>query len=240
MGESSRGAGVIRALVFDFDGLILDTEAPAFAAWQEVYRAHGCELPLETWATCIGHGWQTAPFDPYAHLEGLLGTTVERARIRSERRARCDALIAAEAVRPGVERWIAEARSRGLRVVVASSSPIEWVEGHLTRLGLRGAFDHLSCAGPDLPGKPAPDVYLAAIAALGVGPAEAIAIEDSPIGACAARAAGLFCLAVPNSITGCLDFAHADVVVPSLADVSLADVVARVAPGRRGPGSSSG
>jgi HAD superfamily hydrolase (TIGR01509 family) len=226
---------VIRALVFDFDGLILDTEAPAFVAWQEVYRAHGCDLPLERWAACIGHGPGAALFDPYAHLEELLGRGVERARIKAERRVRCDALIAAEVVRPGVEAWIAEARSRGIGLAVASSSPIEWVEGHLIRLGLREAFAHLSCAGPDLPGKPAPDVYLAAAAALDVSPDAAIAVEDSPTGARAAKAAGMFCVAVPNSITGALDFSHADLRVESLTHLHLADAIAQAQTRARQP-----
>jgi HAD superfamily hydrolase (TIGR01509 family) len=225
----------VRALVFDFDGLILDTEVPAYATWQEVYQRHGHELALELWASVVGHGPGSAPFDPHRHLEGLTGQSIDAEAVRRWRRPRTDALIEAEAVRPGVETYVAEARRRGLRLAVASSSPLGWVEGHLRRLGLRDAFEHLSCAGGELRGKPWPDVYLGALSALGVAGGEAIALEDSPTGVAAAREAGIFVVAVPNRITASLDFALAHLRVESLAEVELAELI-RLAELGFGPG----
>jgi HAD superfamily hydrolase (TIGR01509 family) len=217
----------VRALVFDFDGLILDTEVPAFATWQEAYRRHGHELDLPRWAAGVGHGSGSGPFDAHLHLEGLIGRTIDREELRRWRRPRTDALIEAEPIRAGVEAYVAEARRLGLRLAVASSSPIEWVEGHLVRLGLRGAFEHLSCAGPELRGKPWPDVYLGALRALGTIGSDAVALEDSPIGVAAARQAGLFVVAVPNRITAGLDFRLADLRVESLEELPLAELIRR-------------
>jgi HAD superfamily hydrolase (TIGR01509 family) len=200
---------------------------PAYATWQEVYQQHGHDLELPLWASVVGHGPGSAPFDPHRHLETLTGRSIDLDEVRRWRRPRTDALIEAELVRPGVEAYLAEATRRGLRLAVASSSPIEWVEGHLTRLGLRDAFAHLSCAGGDLRGKPSPDVYLGALRALGVLGAEAIALEDSPTGVAAAREAGIFVVAVPNRITAGLDFGLADLRIESLADLELGELIRR-------------
>ena len=217
----------MRALVFDFDGLILDTEVPALATWQEVYRQHGHELELPLWASGVGHGPGSSSFDPHLHLERLTGRAIDREELRRWRRPRTDALIEAEAIRPGVEAYLAEARRRGLRLAVASSSPIEWVEGHLIRLGVRDAFEHLSCAGAGLRGKPWPDVYLDALRALGVLGGESIALEDSPTGVAAAKEVGIFVVAVPNNVTAGLDFGLADLRIESLGELPLAELIRR-------------
>jgi HAD superfamily hydrolase (TIGR01509 family) len=200
---------------------------PAFATWQEVYRQHGHELDLPLWATGVGHGPGSSSFDPHGHLESLTGRAIDREGLRRWRRPRTDALIEAEAIRPGVEEYVAEARRLGLRLAVASSSPLDWVEGHLVRLGLRDAFEHLSCAGGELRGKPWPDVYLDALRALGALGGEAIALEDSPTGVAAAKEAGIYVVAVPNRITAGLDFGLADLRVESLLELPLGELVRR-------------
>jgi HAD superfamily hydrolase (TIGR01509 family) len=223
------GGPVIRAVVFDFDGTILETEGPAFQAWSEVWARHGCELRLQEWAAGIG---TQDGFRPY---EGLRRAVAARGRpfplaaegeVREAARARVAELLAAAEPRPGVDRWLAEAAALGLAVGIASSSPAEWVERHLAGLGLRSRFLALSCCDGPVPPKPHPASYRAACRALGVSPAEAVAVEDSPHGVAAARAAGLFCVAVPSPLTAALDLGAADLVVDSLAAVTLAEVVA--------------
>lgn len=211
---------VIRALVFDFDGLILETETPAYQAWAEVYREFGHELPKELWLEYIGRegGW----FDALEYLEGLIGSRDDRDAIQQRRDARKTELVMAVAETAGLRALLEDARARGLRLAVCSSSTPKWVLGHLDRLGLRALFDHVQCRDrPDLRAKPAPDLYLAACAGLGVRPDEAIAFEDSRNGMLAAQAAGMRCVVVPNELTIAMDLGGADHRFESLAAVSL-------------------
>ncbi len=219
-----------RGLIFDFDGLILDTESPEFASWRDIFTEHGCALSLEAWAVCIG----TADvFDPCEHLEGQLGRPVDRDTLRAERRRRSDALIAAQAPLPGVVEWIGEAREMGMKLGVASSSSRDWVEGHLARLGLAPHFDCIRCADHVERVKPDPALYRVVLDGLGLRAEEAIALEDSPNGVLAARRAGIFCVAVPNPATRDLAFDDADLRLGSLAELSLEELVREVQRQRR-------
>ena len=207
------------ALILDFDGTILDTETPQYRAWCEVYEAHGLEpLDIDLWRANIGLDPGSERFDPYDHLTSLVGRVDTEIAV-TRRRHRMMDLIRAEEPRRGIVGWLAFARSRGLAVGVASSSPIGWVSEHLDRLQLGFEFEVVSCAGGGLRGKPAPDVYLDACARLGADPGASLAVEDSPPGVRAARAAGLRCLAVPNPVTAGMDFVGATVVAGSLADL---------------------
>jgi len=217
---------VIRGIVFDFDGLILETEGPDYRSWRELYEGYGCSLPLERWAALIGtaeHG-----FDPYAELEAQLGRALDRAEVRARRRARYAELVAEEEVLPGVLGYISHARRLGLRLGVASSSSREWVVGHLERLGLSACFDALACRGDALRTKPDPGLYLRVLQDLDLRPEEAVAIEDSPNGVAAAKAAGLFCVVVPNDLTRELPLSGADLALGSLAELPLDGLLARV------------
>jgi HAD superfamily hydrolase (TIGR01509 family) len=217
---------MIRAVVFDFDGLILDTEVPEFQVWQEIYQAHGCELPLAVWSAAIGTSLDV--FDAHTHLEALLGRPLDRESIREIRRQRCAELLSTQPILPGVQNYLADAKQLGLRLGVASSSSRDWVVGHLTRLDLIPYFDCIKCS-EDVPRvKPDPALYRAVIDALGLRPDQAIALEDSPNGVAAAKRAGLFCVAVPNPLTRQLPLAHADLLVSSLADLPLRQLLEHV------------
>jgi HAD superfamily hydrolase (TIGR01509 family) len=210
-----------RALVFDFDGLIIDTEGPVYESWAEVYKQHGQELSLDFWKTIIGRG--SNYFDPIAELEARLGRPLPGEAIRAERRLRTLELAEALTVLPGVLEWRAEAKAMGVRLGVASSSGRGWVTGHLERLGLAG-WDCIRCLEDVESPKPAPDLYLSILECLGVPPGQAIAVEDSTHGVEAAKRAGLYCVAVPSSLTAEHDFSRADLVLRSLSDRSFADV----------------
>jgi HAD superfamily hydrolase (TIGR01509 family) len=213
----------IRGIVFDFDGLILDTETPIFRAWQESFVEHGCDpMTIEEWSAEIG---TVRGLDVVGLLQTRATRPVDLDAMHERRRARHDELIAAEEVRPGVIAWLDEADELGLGVAIASSSSRDWVEQHLDRLALRSRFSEVACYGPGRRAKPAPDVYVAACAAMEVEPAEAVAVEDSPHGIAAAKAAGLRCIAVPNDITAELDLSRADLEFPSLAASSLRDAL---------------
>ena len=208
---------VIRALVFDFDGLICDTETSAFETARAIYAEHGVELTVEQWQDRIG----TRGRPWYADLEAAVGPLSNRDVVVEKRRLAHHEQVRAEAAMPGVEAFVVDASDAGLALAVASSSSAGWVREHLDRLGLLDRFAVLSCANDEVPAKPDPHVYRLAVERLGVTPHDATAFEDSPNGIAAARAAGLRCIAVPNRITEGLDLSAADVVVRSFADLAV-------------------
>jgi HAD superfamily hydrolase (TIGR01509 family) len=161
----------------------------------------------------------------YDILERHLGHAVDRAALRRRRMQHEMQLLQFETVLPGVEPLLADGKTRGLSLAIASSSDRAWVEGHIDRLGLRPFFEAIVCAEDVQQTKPQPDLYLSAAQRLGVAPGEAIAFEDSLHGVRAAKTAGMFCVAVPNRITRCLSFDEADLVLDSLQGSSLAEIL---------------
>jgi HAD superfamily hydrolase (TIGR01509 family) len=212
-------------MVFDFDGLILDTEEPVYRSWLEVYEAHGEDLPFERWVQIVGS--TTTGFHPQHHLEERLGRPLPK-EVLDRRIGRRTEMILAQRVLPGVVQRLDEARDLGLKLGVASSSTNEWVRGHLARLGILDRFDCLRCRDDVEHAKPEPDLYIAVLDCLGVTAAEAVAVEDSPNGVMAAKRAGLRCVAIPNPITARLDLSQADLVLSSLAEATVADLLERL------------
>lgn len=219
---------MIRSIIFDFDGLILETEEADFLSWHELFDTLGCRLRLEEWVPYIGGG---EILDLYGMLERQLGKPIDRSAVQAARRKRhmqiCDALQPL----PGVLARIEEAQALGLSLGVASSSARAWVVPHLRRLGLARYFATVQCKDDVGVAKPDPASYQAAIKTLGVDPDQAISFEDSPHGVRAAKRAGLFCVAVPSKLTSHLVFTEADMVVPSLASVDLRQLSARLRDG---------
>ncbi len=216
----------IRGLLFDFDGLLLDTESPSRLAFEELYREHGHELPRDRWATVIGT--LGAEFEPYTHLEELVGSPLDREALDARRRAREDELCDLEDLRPGIEEYLAEAKRLGLATAIVSSSSQEWIERHLGRLQRTNGWDAIVTADGDPErAKPRPTLYLEALESLRLEPQEAIAFEDSPNGVRAAKAAGVACVAIPNPATETLALDAADLVLESLADVPLPELLER-------------
>ncbi len=213
----------IKALIFDFDGLILDSESPDFQSWQETYRAYGGSLSFSEWARWIG---TIGVFDPYAYLEVQVGHPVDRTAIRAQRRARFDELMAGQPILPGVRETIHQAKGLGLKLGIASSSSRDWIVSHLGPLGLEPYFDSLSSSDDVEHTKPDPAVYRVALEALKVEARQAIALEDSPNGVLAAKRAGIYCVAVPNALTRQLSLDHADLELDSLADLALEELLA--------------
>lgn len=217
---------MIQALVFDFDGLIVDTETPLVEAWEAVHIHHGVACDRTPLLGVVGH--VGVKFDPWT----AFGPEVDRAELEQIYRNHARMLTGRQPTLPGVESLIAEAHARGIALGVASNSPHDHVEGHLARLGLLEVFDTIRCIDDVVAGKPAPDVYLAALAALGADPHRAIAFEDSVPGHLAAKRAGLHCVVVPNPSTVHCEFPEADWKLPSLANLSYSDLVARFTPSR--------
>jgi beta-phosphoglucomutase-like phosphatase (HAD superfamily) len=207
----------VRALIFDFDGLIVDTESASLAAWEGVLAGYGLPMPGALWRSVIGSRSSMATV--LAHLEQQIGPFDPEPVVRRWSEANL-ALVAAQPLRAGVADYLSAGVAAGLRLGVASSAGGDWVASQLRRVGVRDYFDVLS-TGDKRPPKPAPDVYIAALETLGVVAREAIAFEDSPNGVSAAKAARLYCVAVPNTVTESLSFASADLVLPSMAAMPL-------------------
>ncbi len=210
-------------LVLDFDGTILDTEQPVYQSWAELWQEHGVELVRSRWQAVIG---TDGVFDPWAELQRSVGASLDPA-LQDRRRDRRDELQAGYAPRDGVLSWLGQADRMGVPVAIASSSPLEWVEGHLDRLGLAERFAVLVCRDELVPPKPDPTSYREACDRLGARRRWSVAVEDSRHGVAAAVAAGLYTVAVPHGLTADLDLSDADLVVASLEGLSLADVLAR-------------
>lgn len=216
----------IKALLFDFDGLILDTETPEYRIWQKIYQEHGQEMLPETWGQIIG-GYGISNFDGATHLAELVGGDLNIGKMRDRFRFESDAMILQQPILLGVVDYLNDARGMGLRLVVASSSPHNWVDAHLARLGLADRFDAIICGDDVLPGrtKPHPDLFLKALNILGLKSDEAIVFEDSPNGVTAARTAGIIVISVPNPVTTLLKVNGANMTLASLAQISLEELL---------------
>lgn len=209
------------AILFDFDGLVLDTETSEFLTVAESFADHGLELSRPDWVAIIGTADHPHWMDM---LEEALGRPLDdREAILETRRARHHARISDEPLRPGVIELATAATEAGIGVAIASSSPLDWITGHLQRFDV----DHLFPvkATRDDVGKertkPHPDLFLLAAERLGVDPARCVVLEDSEPGVTAANAAGCVTIGVPAGMTAEAAFAHADLVVRSVAELDL-------------------
>ena len=220
---------MVKALIFDFDGLILDTETPDYQVWQAIYREHGFELPHEEWGRIIG-GYGLSNFDAAEHLSFLTQGRLDSVSLRDRHHSESAALTLAQPILPGVMDYLRAAKRLGLRLAIASSSPHSWVDTHMKRLALCDYFEKVICQDDVAAGrtKPNPDLFLSALDRLQVRKNEAIVFEDSPNGVTAARSAGIFVVAVPNPITSLLPFEGADLTLTSLADLSLPQLLSKV------------
>lgn len=208
----------MKALIFDFDGTILDTEQAEYIAWTQTCSRYGGELSLHDYLPLVGTAEPV--FDPYAHLEAQIGP-YDREAFDRERRETLHGLLAQLEPLPGVLECLEQARELGLKLAVASSSSAPWVLRHLERHGLLQAFDRVITREYVERTKPDPALFLKAAEALEVAPAECVALEDSLNGVRAAKAAGMFTIAIPNFLTRHLDLGEADLVLPSLAELGL-------------------
>ncbi len=208
------------AVLFDFDGVLVDTEWAIYQAWLRTYQASGQPLPLEIYTQCIGTDFDT--WSPKTHLENLTGASFDWAVLDSQRQTEIMSELAQEPAMPGSVELLDKLTTSGIRRAVVSSSSHAWVDGWLAKLGLVEHFETTVCKGDAPRIKPAPDLYLAAAQRLGLPPAECLVIEDSGNGVKAAKAAGMPVWAVPNRVTAGLDFSLADRIFPSLADIAAA------------------
>ncbi|NJD59731.1 MAG: hypothetical protein C3F13_18770 [Anaerolineales bacterium] len=219
---------MIRAIIFDFDGLILETEEPTYQAWAEIYQSFGFPLPFSTWMANVGT--TQGDFDPRSELERLVKGSLDWEQIELRRRAIENQLIETQPALPGAAQYLQDARRLGYKVGIASNSPIAWVTKYMSRLGLLDCVDRFSTSDFVKHIKPDPEIYLNALQALELSAADAIALEDSLIGVRAARRAGIFCVAVPNPLIRGVTFAEANFQLQSLEEMPLESLLERINP----------
>ncbi|MGB6421786.1 MAG: HAD family hydrolase [Anaerolineales bacterium] len=214
---------MIRAIIFDFDGLILETEEPVYQSWQEIFQEYGCTFTFDLFGAHIGT--TGGAFNPLAELESQLGEPLPYREIRQRQQAREMELVLKRSILPGVLDYLESAKAMGLKIGLASSSECAWVTGHLSRLGLIDYFDSIKGSDDVQNTKPNPELFLASINDLGVSPDQAVVFEDSVNGIIAAKKAGLSCVWVPNILTSRLSTDLADLRLESLEDMPLDELL---------------
>lgn len=206
---------MLRALIFDFDGLMVDTETVIIEAWERIHADDGFVADRTVLHDLVGHTditqdvWTAYPL---VH---------DRKKLKQRWRDLARLLMDAAPVLPGVRELLASARAEGLRLAVASNSNRAHVEGHLRLRGLDAFFDTICTRDEVQNPKPAPDVYLEALRRLGVAPEETVAFEDSVPGHLAAHRAGLRVIVIPGPSTHHGDFPHATLRLATLAGFQL-------------------
>ncbi len=209
----------VKAFIFDFDGTIFDSESPEYEAWREIFATYGIDLPFSVWQCSVGTSREA--FDPALYLEQQIGAPLNRKQLNQSRLIRTYEDTLNKPVLPGVMDYLQQAKERGIKLAVASSSPTDWVYCNLVRLKIADRFDVICCGDEVLRVKPEPDLFILAAGLLNVNPDETVVFEDSPHGITAAKAANMFCVAIPNPVTRSMVINHADILVDSLADLPI-------------------
>lgn len=205
------------AVLFDFDGILVDTEWAIYQAWLRTFERHGHDLPIEIYTRCVGSDFDT--WSPKTHLEDLTGNSFDWHQLDADRQVEIRAELEKAGPMPGVVPLLEKLTAAGTALAVVSSSDHRWVDGWLDKLELRHFFQTTVCRGDAPRIKPAPDLWLEALRQLDKPAERCLAIEDSLNGVRSSKEAGLTVWAVPNRTTAGLDFSEADRVLRSLNEL---------------------
>jgi HAD superfamily hydrolase (TIGR01509 family) len=213
----------LKGLIFDCDGLIIDTEMPCCKAWMELFSTYGFSFTIEDYQKIIGTGHNL--YDPSKHLSQLTNGLMDSHEILIQNRIRTRQLIEFQSMLPGVLDFIVAINHMGLPMAIASSSDREWIEGYLSKLNIRKYFS-VVCTSNDVQNvKPDPELFLLAAKKLELDPSDLIVFEDSPNGIKAAKAAGITCIAIPNEVTKNMDLSLATRIVHSFAEIDPRELI---------------
>lgn len=213
---------MIKGIVFDFDGLIFDTETHQYKVLQEIFMEHGSELPLSIWQQEIG---TFTGFSPFHYLEEQLERKIEHAVLEEQFKEKFHSKLAQENARDGVEEYLQMAKELDLKIGLASSSSFKWVSSHLKNLQLFDYFECIRTSDDVEKVKPDPALYIQAAQCLGLTPEECLVFEDSANGALAAKRAGMGCVIVPNEMTHTMEFCNVEHRLESMSDMTLKEVI---------------
>lgn len=217
---------MLRCVVFDFDGVIIDTETSEYLAWNEIFKSYGLELDKNRWATTIG---TRGLIEPYDELKAFVPNFSESyGAIIDKKREIVASILENSEPLPGIFNWLKRLKDLGIKMGIASSSSNEWLELHLRRLGLRCYFESVVGFSETVPPKPDPLVYKKVLGELQVDPGESLAIEDSKYGIMSAKSAGLYVLAIPTSWTRGSYNVDPDIIVTSLSEITVDEVMKKL------------
>ncbi len=205
-----------KAVLFDFDGTLVDTEWAIYRTWLETFQNFGQDLPIEVYVQCIGSDFDT--WSPKIHLEELTGQKFDWESMDQLRNEKIRASLREQGAIEGAQGVLDVLRDQ-VRLAVVSSSSHDWVDGWLARLELDTYFEQTTCRGDAPRIKPAPDLYLQSAKTLNLRPKDCLVIEDSVNGVQAAKRAGMQVYAIPNQITIVSDFSEADGVFGTLDEL---------------------
>ncbi len=215
----------IRGLIFDFDGVLVDTEWAIYQSWVRLYEREGQQIAVETYAPCLGAGY--SHWNPAEHLEKLTGKRYDWEKETPVRQAQIEADLAQMGLMPGALELLDWCAAQGIALTVASSSSRRWVQGWLTRLGIFERFVGTFCRTDGYAVKPDPALFLAAQRCLALPAEQCLIIEDSENGTISAQNAAIPCVAIPNRMTAGCNLSRA-----TWQEASLASLLERLREGR--------
>ena len=211
----------LAAVIFDFDGIIIDSETPEYESHRRIYERHGVPLTTDEWCDQIGVWTEGHDERWFRELCARSAHAPDHDAYHAEKRRIFDEVVPSEPMR-GIRELAGALADAGIPAAIASSSPASWVVRATERLGMRGLFGAIVTGDDVSRRKPAPDSYLEAARRLGVDPRRSIAIEDSGPGIAAARAAGMKTVAIPHWLTAQHDLSGADLRVAHAGELTLA------------------
>lgn len=203
-----------KGIIFDFDGVLVDTEWAIYQSWVHLYAREGQEISIATYAPCLGAGY--SHWDPAAHLEKLTGKKYDWEKETPARQAMLEADLERSGLMDGALELLDWCAEQGIGLTVASSSSRRWVQGWLEKLGIYDRFAGVFTRTDGYPVKPSPALFEAAQQCLGLEKADCLILEDSENGTIAAQNAAIPCVAIPNRMTESSDFSRASYRCASL------------------------
>lgn len=217
---------MIKGIIFDFDGLICDTETVELEIWHEVFNSHNYIFPQKQYIKTIGSTDTRNNIENLFH--GLEIPEKEKITIQREMIEKYKDKVNQQPLQPGVTAFLKEAKKMDLKIGLASSSGRDFITHHLNRLIISHFFECTSTRDDVQSVKPDPELFLRTLDCLGLNPDEAIALEDSINGVEAAKRAGIYTIAIPNRVTQEFDFSNADFLINSLEKISLKTLISQI------------
>jgi HAD superfamily hydrolase (TIGR01509 family) len=213
----------IKGIIFDFDGLICDTETPEVRAWEALFLENGLIFPFDRYQETIGavHNDES----PFIFLEEMLGHSITRGQYMEKFIVFRNNLIDLEPIRPGILEYLIQAQYLGLKIGLASSSPRTWIDYHLNRLSISDFFGCIKTYNDVSKTKPDPELFIKSIACMRLNPDEIVALEDSPNGVAAAKKAEIHVVVFPNEATRNFNFESADLIINSLEELPFDELL---------------